>query len=88
MAASEHQGGTTSSAGGSAEDVVMAEAQKRFEVKSWNAVALWSWDILVDNCAICRNNLMEPSIEYQANPQVQSADSAGLKIAFVTTQHF
>lgn len=20
----------------------------------WNAVALWAWDIVVDNCAICR----------------------------------
>ena len=26
----------------------------RFEVKKWNAVALWAWDIVVDNCAICR----------------------------------
>ncbi|CAI5783983.1 E3 ubiquitin-protein ligase RBX1, partial [Podarcis lilfordi] len=30
----------------------------RFEVKKWNAVALWAWDIVVDNCAICRNNIM------------------------------
>ena len=29
--------------------------KKRFEVKKWNAVALWAWDIVVDdNCAICR----------------------------------
>ena len=37
-----------------------------FEVKKWNAVALWGWDIQVDNCAICRNSLMEPSIDNQA----------------------
>ena len=24
------------------------------QVKKWNAVALWAWDIVVDNCAICR----------------------------------
>lgn len=29
----------------------------RFEIKKWNAVALWSWDIVVDNCAICRNHI-------------------------------
>ena len=41
---------------------------KRFEVKKWNYVAMWSWAICTDTCAICRNNLYEPSIEYQANP--------------------
>ena len=56
---------------------------KRFEVKKWNAVALWSWglllstsgicisdyfvDIVVDNCAICRNHIMDLCIECQAN---------------------
>ncbi|XP_025064734.1 E3 ubiquitin-protein ligase RBX1 isoform X2 [Alligator sinensis] len=42
--------GTNSSAG-----------KKRFEVKKWNAVALWAWDIVVDNCAICRNHIMDLS---------------------------
>ncbi|CUV07637.1 unnamed protein product [Cryptosporidium hominis] len=41
--------------------------QKRFEIKKWNAVALWSWDIVVDNCAICRNHIMDLCIECQAN---------------------
>ena len=31
-------------------------------------MAMWSWAICTDTCAICRNNLYEPSIEYQANP--------------------
>ena len=39
---------------------------RRFRVKKWNAVAVWSWNVLTDTCAICRNNLHEPSIEYQA----------------------
>ncbi|GAA5922484.1 SCF ubiquitin ligase complex subunit HRT1 [Sporobolomyces koalae] len=43
------------------------DAPKRFEVKKWNAVALWSWDIVVDNCAICRNHIMDLCIECQAN---------------------
>nr|KAJ0213158.1 hypothetical protein LSAT_V11C400194200 [Lactuca sativa] len=40
---------------------------KRFEIKKWNAVALWAWDIVVDNCAICRNHIMDLCIECQAN---------------------
>jgi hypothetical protein len=28
-------------------------------VLQWNAVALWAWDIVVDNCAICRNHIMD-----------------------------
>ncbi|GAA5897333.1 hypothetical protein JCM6882_001860 [Rhodosporidiobolus microsporus] len=43
------------------------EVPKRFEVKKWNAVALWAWDIVVDNCAICRNHIMDLCIECQAN---------------------
>ena len=35
------------------------DGKKRFEVKKWNAVALWAWDIVVDNCAICRNHIMD-----------------------------
>ena len=44
-----------------------AKEKKRFEVKKWNAVALWAWDIVVDNCAICRNHIMDLCIECQAN---------------------
>ncbi|KAJ3575958.1 hypothetical protein NPX13_g3856 [Xylaria arbuscula] len=43
------------------------DGKKRFEVKKWNAVALWAWDIVVDNCAICRNHIMDLCIECQAN---------------------
>ena len=56
-------------AGGSA-----AKERKRFEVKKWNAVALWAWDIVVDNCAICRNHIMDLCIECQANQVGNSKD--------------
>ncbi|VDL87415.1 unnamed protein product [Schistocephalus solidus] len=46
---------------------VTATGSKRFEIKKWNAVALWAWDIVVDNCAICRNHIMDLCIECQAN---------------------
>lgn len=42
------------------------ESIKRFEIKKWNAVALWAWDVAVDICAICRNHVMELCIECQA----------------------
>ncbi len=45
-----------------------------FEVKKWNAVALWSWDIVVDTCAICRNHIMDVCIECQANQQASSSE--------------
>ena len=54
---------------------------KRVEIKKWSAVAMWSWAICTDTCAICRNNLYEPSIEYQANP-TGDPDHPGLSIAW------
>jgi len=52
---------------GPASASVGGDGKKRFEVKKWNAVALWAWDIVVDNCAICRNHIMDLCIECQAN---------------------
>ncbi|CAM9611449.1 unnamed protein product [Ectocarpus fasciculatus] len=62
-----------------------APAAPHFEIKKWSAVAMWSWDICADTCAICRNNLNEPSIEYQANPSPNSEN--GLSIAFGNCSH-
>merc|ERR1740115_266708 len=49
-----------------------SEGPPRITLKKWNAVALWSWDVEVDTCAICRNLIMENCIECQA--AVQTAD--------------
>lgn len=54
----------------------MAEDRPFFEIKKFNAVALWSWNIEVETCAICRNNLMEPCIECQSNPTEQECTVA------------
>lgn len=45
------------------------QKEKRFSVRKWQAEALWSWDLAVDNCAICRNQIMDLCIECQANPK-------------------
>ena len=29
-----------------------------FTIKKWNAVAMWSWDVKSENCAICRIQVM------------------------------
>ena len=48
------------------QDVTMEEntpskdqgVQKMFTLKKWNAVAMWSWDVECDTCAICRVQVM------------------------------
>lgn len=62
------------------------EKKPRFEIKKWNAVAMWSWEICTDTCAICRNNLYEPSIDYSANP-TGDPDHPGLSIAWGACGH-
>ena len=35
--------------------------EQLFTIKKWNAVALWSWDVECDTCAICRIQVMGKS---------------------------
>ena len=68
-----------------AEESQQAEPGVRFQITKWNAVTMWRWDIQMDTCAICRNSLSEPSIEYQANPSPNNEN--GLSIAFGSCGH-
>ena len=56
-----------------------------FQVKKWNATAVWSWAMTNDTCAICRNGLHEPSIEHQADPT--RASEEGLSITWGSCGH-
>jgi len=35
--------------------------ERMFTLKKWNAVAMWSWDVECDTCAICRVQVMGKS---------------------------
>lgn len=37
-----------------------------FQIKKWNLIAFWKWDIHSDMCAICRANVMEACLVCQA----------------------
>lgn len=38
-------------------DTALVE-QRPFVLKKWNALAMWTWDVECDICAICRVQLM------------------------------
>uniref|UniRef100_A0A8V1A2B6 RING-box protein 2 n=1 Tax=Gallus gallus TaxID=9031 RepID=A0A8V1A2B6_CHICK len=52
-----HPGSSASKAGG---------PDKMFSLKKWNAVAMWSWDVECDTCAICRVQVMDACLRCQA----------------------
>lgn len=43
-----------------------------FTLKKWNAVAMWSWDVESDTCAICRVQVMDACLRCQAESKVDA----------------
>merc|ERR1719352_1027477 len=41
-----------------------------FTLKKWNAVAMWSWDVECDTCAICRVQVMDACLRCQSETKV------------------
>jgi hypothetical protein len=39
----------------------VVKTEKMFSLKRWNAVAMWSWDVECEICAICRVQVMGKS---------------------------
>lgn len=57
----------------------------RMEVMKWKGVGSWGWDILVDNCAICRNLTTDLCIVCQSHQS--SLDDTECVIAWGECNH-
>jgi len=49
--------------------------EKMFTLKKWNAVAMWSWDVECDTCAICRIQVMGELSRIALSPSERPSDS-------------
>lgn len=50
-------------------DTTNSSSNKLFTLKKWNAVAMWSWDVDCDTCAICRVHVMDACLKCQSDKQ-------------------
>lgn len=55
-----------------------SKPDKMFTLKKWNSVAMWSWDVECEICAICRVQVMDACLRCQAElkKEHQSKDGA------------
>ncbi|KFD70925.1 hypothetical protein M514_01134 [Trichuris suis] len=63
------------------------EGKPRFEIKKVHAVAMWAWDIPVENCAVCRNHIMELCIECQAAQTTGTGTNEECTVAWGVCNH-
>ena len=55
--------GQSSSTGGGSQ--ATGNTGKLFSLKKWNAVAMWSWDVECDTCAICRVQVLTNELVHE-----------------------
>jgi hypothetical protein len=55
-------------------------AQPRFEIKKWNAVAMWSWDI-------CADTVSTPFVSCQTTLKLAGLEEQALTLIFVPLHH-
>ncbi|XP_039488921.1 RING-box protein 1B [Drosophila santomea] len=51
-----------------AEEMEVEETEDFHDMEVDDEEPMWGWDVAVDNCAICRNHIMNLCIECQADP--------------------
>ncbi len=56
------------------DEAAAAKVKIKFEPRKWNAVVLWSYDIMIDTCAICRGIINDICIDCQANQASATSD--------------
>ncbi|XP_036995282.1 RING-box protein 2 isoform X2 [Artibeus jamaicensis] len=73
-ALSSHSGSAGSKSGG----------DKMFSLKKWNAVAMWSWDVECDTCAICRVQMPALDVKLKTNKRTVLWSGENVIIPFTT----
>ncbi|XP_022707475.1 RING-box protein 2-like [Varroa jacobsoni] len=54
------------------------KADKMFVLKRWNAVAMWSWDVECDVCAICRIQVMDVCLNCSSEKKNNDQDACAI----------
>ncbi|XP_039616188.1 RING-box protein 2 isoform X2 [Polypterus senegalus] len=57
---------------------------KMFSLKKWNAVAMWSWDVECDTCAICRVQMLVCAVRLRISRRTVLLSGESATIHFTT----
>ena len=65
-----------------------SDSGSMFTLKKWNAVAMWSWDVECDTCAICRvQGNIEVHLFTESLPYIRLFTINNTKSNLASTQH-